>query len=77
MIHPVQGKLLYFTIFSHVANEKWSECSESHRLKKCTIDQLTELNFSQHNAVVFWVQIKQAILNITFEDFEVVDAKEV
>jgi len=76
MIHPLYGKLLYFTIFSLVANEKWSECSGSHKANKIynrPVDR-AELFTEQCSSISAPRQIKQAIPNTSFEDFEVVDA---
>ena len=72
------GKLLYFTIFSLVAHEKWSECSASHKANKMynrLVDR-AELFTAQCSSISAQRQIKQATPNIPFEDFEVVDEKE-
>jgi hypothetical protein len=79
MIHTVYGKLLYFTIFSLAANEKWSECSESSKANKTynrPVDR-AELFTAQCSSISAPRQIKQAIPNIPFEDFKVMDAQKV
>jgi hypothetical protein len=79
MIHTLYGKLLYFTIFSLVSNEKWSECGGNHKANKMynTPVDRAELFTAKCSCITAPRQIKQAIPNIPSEDLEVVDAKEV
>jgi hypothetical protein len=56
--------------------KKWSECSGSHKANKMynrPVDR-AELFTAKYNSISALRQIKQAIPNIPFEDF---DAKEV
>jgi hypothetical protein len=79
MIHTVHGKLLYFTIFSLVANEKWSECSGNHKANKMynTPVDTAELFTAKCSSMTASRQIKQGIPNIPVKDLEFVNAKEV